>query len=158
MNETLKILVVDDEPGMRRGAIRSLHSFSFPIEDIPLNVNFQLSEASSGTEFYNIIKQQQFDIVLLDYKLPDCNGLELLDFLQKGNFDLLVIMMTAYASIEVAISATKSGAFDFLAKPFSTDELRIVIRKAAERLVLQRQAKKLAEEKKQIRFQFLSVL
>lgn len=158
MNEKLKILVVDDEPGMRRGAVRALRSFSFPVEEVGLDVSFDLSEAGSGSEFRSQMEKGPFDIVLLDYKLPDCNGLELLDFLQKSGCDLLTIMMTAYASIEVAISATKNGAFDFLAKPFSPEELKIVIRKAGERLVLQRQAKKLAEEKRQIRFQFLSVL
>ena len=158
MNDILKILVVDDEPGMRRGAVRVLRNFRFPIQEIAAEVGFELDEAGSGAEFHEKIKNKNFDIVLLDYKLPDCNGLELLDFLQKTNLDLLTIMMTAYASIEVAISATKNGAFDFLAKPFSPDELKIVTKKAAERLVLQRQAKKLAEEKKQIRFQFLSVL
>lgn len=158
MSSILKILVVDDEPGMRRGAVRSLRNFKFNLAEIPEDVSFELHEAASGAEFHEKIKNNNFDIVLLDYKLPDCNGLELLDFLQKSKFDLLTIMMTAYASIEVAISATKNGAFDFLAKPFSLEELRIVVKKAAERLVLQRQAKQLAEEKKQIRFQFLSVL
>ncbi len=158
MNEKLKILVVDDEPGMRRGALRALKNFSIPVEEVDFDVAFTLSEAGTGEEFYEMMRNDRFDIVLLDYKLPDYNGLELLDFIQKGNYDLLTIMMTAYASIEVAISATKSGAFDFLAKPFTPEELKVVIRKATERLVLQRQAKKLAEEKKRIRFQFLSVL
>jgi signal transduction histidine kinase len=67
-------------------------------------------------------------------------------------------MMTAYASLEVAVSATKNGAFDFLAKPFSTDELKAVVRKAASNLMLRRHARKLDGEKKQVRFQFLSVL
>jgi signal transduction histidine kinase len=67
-------------------------------------------------------------------------------------------MITAYSSIEVAISATKNGAYDFLAKPFTPDELRNTIKKAARNLLLNRKAKKLAEEKRQVRFQFLSVL
>ncbi|HPN84130.1 MAG TPA: hybrid sensor histidine kinase/response regulator [Victivallales bacterium] len=158
MNEKLKVLVVDDEPGMRRGSVRALKTFSFPVPDMGFNVSFDLCEAGSGQEFREMMEKNKFDIVLLDYKLPDTNGLELLDFLQKGGFDLLTIMMTAYASIEVAISATKNGAFDFLAKPFTPEELKVVVRKASERLVLQREAKKLAEEKRQIRFQFLSVL
>jgi two-component system, sensor histidine kinase and response regulator len=67
-------------------------------------------------------------------------------------------MITAYASIETALSAAKRGAYDFLAKPFTPNELTSTLRKAAGRLVLQRQAKRLAEEKRQVRFQFISVL
>jgi signal transduction histidine kinase len=67
-------------------------------------------------------------------------------------------MITAYASIETAVSATKRGAYDFLAKPFTPDELKSTIRKAAARLILAKQARKLAEEKQQVRFEFIRVL
>jgi two-component system, sensor histidine kinase and response regulator len=67
-------------------------------------------------------------------------------------------MITAYASIETAVSATKRGAYDFLAKPFTPDELKSTIRKAAARLVLAKHARKLAEEKQQVRFEFISIL
>ena len=72
--------------------------------------------------------------------------------------DMLTIMITAYASIETAVSATKRGAYDFLAKPFTPDELKSTIRKAAARLILAKQARKLAEEKQQVRFEFIRVL
>ena len=67
-------------------------------------------------------------------------------------------MITAYASIETAVVATKRGAYDFLAKPFTPDELKSTVRKAAIRIMLARQARKLAEEKRQVRFQFIRVL
>jgi two-component system, sensor histidine kinase and response regulator len=67
-------------------------------------------------------------------------------------------MITAFATLETAIRATKSGAFDFLAKPFTPDELKETIRKAAGHLVVQRQARKLAAEKRRVRFEFISVL
>ena len=67
-------------------------------------------------------------------------------------------MITAYASLETAVTATKKGAYDFLAKPFTPDELKSTLRKAAGRLILLQQAKKLAEEKRKVRFQFISVL
>jgi signal transduction histidine kinase len=67
-------------------------------------------------------------------------------------------MITAYASLDVAVSATKRGAFDFLAKPFTPEELRDAVRKAARHHILRWQARKLAQEKRQVRFQFLSVL
>jgi two-component system, sensor histidine kinase and response regulator len=71
---------------------------------------------------------------------------------------MLTIMITAYASIETAVSATKRGAYDFLAKPFTPDELKSTIRKAAARLILAKQARKLAEEKQRVRFEFIRVL
>ena len=71
---------------------------------------------------------------------------------------MLTIMITAYASIETAVTATKRGAYDFLAKPFTPDELKSTIRKAAARLILAKQARKLAEEKRQVRFEFIRVL
>ena len=69
-----------------------------------------------------------------------------------------MIMITAYASLETAVTATRRGAYDFLAKPFTPEELRGAVRKAARHLILQRQARRLAEEKRQVRFQFISVL
>jgi signal transduction histidine kinase len=67
-------------------------------------------------------------------------------------------MITAYASLETAVSAIKSGAFDFLAKPFTPQELKATIRKVADTLILARQARKLAEERRKVRFQFIRVL
>ena len=67
-------------------------------------------------------------------------------------------MITAYATFETAVKATKLGAYDFLAKPFTPDELRYALRKATQQLILSRQARKLAEEKRQVRFNFISVL
>jgi signal transduction histidine kinase len=71
---------------------------------------------------------------------------------------MLTIMITAYASIETAVTATKRGAYDFLAKPFTPDELKSTIRKAAARLILAKQARQLAEEKRRVRFEFIRVL
>lgn len=98
------------------------------------------------------------DILLLDHKLPDAAGLDILERLGKSSLDLLTIMITAYASLETAVMATRRGAYDFLAKPFTPEELRSAVRKAARHLILQRQARRLAEEKRQVRFQFVSVL
>jgi signal transduction histidine kinase len=67
-------------------------------------------------------------------------------------------MITAYASLETAVAATKCGAFDFLAKPFTPEELKAAVYKAAKHLLLHRQARQLAQEKRQLRFQFISTL
>ena len=95
---------------------------------------------------------------LLDHKMPGISGLEVLDRLAGRETDMLTIMITAYASIETAVAATKRGAYDFLAKPFTPDELKSTIRKAAARLILAKQARQLAEEKRRVRFEFIRVL
>lgn len=156
--EYLKVLVVDDEPGMRRGAVKTLRKFTVNLLSFDKEVGFEIDETENGRSTLEALEQNQYDIVLLDYKLPDISGLDILDKINKNGYDLLTIMMTAYASLEVAISATKNGASDFLAKPFTPDELRAVIQKSSTNLLLERHARQLEEEKKQVRFQFLSVL
>ncbi len=156
--ETLRVLIADDEPGMRLGVMRTLRSFTVRVPDVSGEVAFQIDEASSGEAALEKIRQSAPDILLLDHKMPGISGLDVLDQLGPMNLDMLTIMITAYASIETAVTATKRGAYDFLAKPFTPDELKSTIRKAAARLILAKQARKLAEEKRQVRFQFIRVL
>lgn len=155
---TLRVLAIDDEPGMRRGITKTLKRFSMVQRDLNMEIDFDVVEVATGNDALAALESEDFDLLLLDYKLPDINGIEILNYLREKRYDLLTIMMTAYASLEVAVSATKNGAFDFLAKPFSPDELKAVIRKATSNLMLRRHARKLAEEKKQVRFEFLSIL
>lgn len=156
--EILQILIVDDEYGMRRGAERALRDITIHLPDINGEVRFNIRTAASGKELDERLNEGPADILVLDHKLPDTTGLDILDRLNKSSLDLLVIMITAYASLDTAVTATRRGAFDFLAKPFTPEELRGAVRKAARHLILQRQARKLAEEKRQVRFQFVSVL
>ncbi|MCP4146732.1 MAG: hybrid sensor histidine kinase/response regulator [bacterium] len=153
-----RILVVDDEPGMRMGVERTLRKFKFQLPGFDEDVAFDVTMAGDGKEAYAAIEEIKPDIMLLDHKLPDTQGLEILMNVTKRKLDILTIMITAFASLEVAISATKNGAFDFLAKPFTPNELKNAIQKAAKQVYLQRKAQKLAEEKRQVRFQFISVL
>ncbi len=156
--ETLHILVVDDEYGMRRGAERALRDTTLSLPDINGEVRFDIKTAATGKELEEKMNEGPTDILLLDHKLPDAAGLDILERLGKSSLDLLTIMITAYASLETAVMATRRGAYDFLAKPFTPEELRSAVRKAARHLILQRQARRLAEEKRQVRFQFVSVL
>jgi two-component system sensor histidine kinase/response regulator len=158
MSDTMRILVADDEPGMRSGVVRALRDFSVALPDVEEAVRFEVCEAGSGEDAMAQIAAQAPDILLLDYKLPGISGLDVLDRLSAARSDVLVIMITAYASLETAVSAVKRGAYDFLAKPFTPEELKITIRKAAGRLILARQARRLAQEKRQVRFQLISVL
>jgi signal transduction histidine kinase len=158
MTEQLRILVVDDEPGMRTGIERTLRRFSVTLPDIEGEVAFELQAVDSGEAALTQIEASGPDILLLDHKLPGMSGLDVLHELAESKRDILTIMITAYASLDTAITATRRGAYDFLAKPFTPEELKAAVRKAAKHLLLQRQARRLAEEKRQVRFQFISVL
>lgn len=156
--DTLRVLVIDDEAGMRVGASRVLDGFQVALPDTDENVRMEVALSESGEEGLEKMETSKFDIILLDHKLPGMSGLDVLERLNQRRDDALVIMITAYASLDVAVSATKRGAFDFLAKPFTPEELRDAVRKAARHHILRWQARKLAQEKRQVRFQFLSVL
>lgn len=158
MAEFITILVADDEPGMRRGAVRTLQNFSITAHGFDGPIGFRLLEAETGLATIATLAAGGCDLVLLDYKFPDLTGLDVLNRIREEKWDLLAVMMTAYASLEVAISATRNGAFDFLAKPFTPDELQAMVRKCAISLLHQRRARQLEAEKHQVRFQFLSVL
>jgi two-component system sensor histidine kinase/response regulator len=158
MKETLRVLVVDDEVGMRLAVERALRGHEVPLADLDLDVRFEVAQAGSGEEALELIDEEPPQILLLDHKLPGISGLDVLQKVSGEGAGMLTIMITAYASLGTAIQATKLGAFDFLAKPFTPEELKIALRKAARHYVVQRQAQRLADEKRQIRFQFLSVL
>jgi signal transduction histidine kinase len=154
----LRILVVDDEEGMRLAVARALGRYSITLPEIDGPISFDIAQAGDGEQAYKALAEAPPDILLLDHKLPDTTGIEILGWVAERNLDCLTVMITAYASLETAITATKRGAYDFLAKPFTPEELKAAVRKAAKHLVLQRQARQLAEEKRQVRFQTMSVV
>jgi len=157
--ETLRVLVVDDETGMRLAVARVLGSFTVRLGDeADTAVTFDVQTAESGEQALEVMAASVPDILLLDVKMPGISGLEVLREMNERGIQTLTVMITAYATLETAIDATKRGAHDFLPKPFTPDELRVAIRRVVKHLVVQRQAKRLAEEKRQVRFQFISVL
>ncbi|MDM7915663.1 MAG: sensor histidine kinase [Candidatus Eisenbacteria bacterium] len=156
--DPLRVLIVDDEPGMRMAVVRTLERYAAHLPDCDEEVRFRVEQADSGEEALARILAEPPDLILLDHKLPGMTGLDLLNNLAGRDLDMLTVMITAYASLETAVIATKRGAYDFLAKPFTPEELKAALRKASNHLLLQRRARKLAEEKRQIRFQFISVL
>ena len=155
----LRILVVDDEIYIRTAIERTLESLQFVLADIGETVAFDFEQAGSAEEARDhITNMTPPDIMLLDLKLPGISGIELLEEIGPTLSQTLVIMITAYASIETAVRATKSGSYDFLAKPFTPEELEHVLQKAAHHIVIAQRARSLAEEQRRVRFQFLSVL
>ncbi|MBN1443895.1 MAG: response regulator [Planctomycetes bacterium] len=156
--ETLRLLVVDDEAGIRHSITRALRSYDVQLPEVDTEVRFDIESASSGEEALRLVEASPPDIILLDYKMSGMSGLEVLQKLQEQSRDLLVIMVTAFATIETAVRATKSGAFDFITKPLTPEELKSAVRKTTCHLVAQRKARKLSEEKRRIRFEFIRVL
>jgi two-component system, NtrC family, response regulator HydG len=118
----LRILIVDDEPIVRK----SLGSW-FEEEGYTVNV------AASGRETLEKLTQEEWDIYLLDIKMPGMDGLELQRRIKEINPQATVIIMTAYASVETAVEAMKHGAYDYIVKPFEPDALEHLIRNAVER-------------------------
>ncbi|MFH1212540.1 MAG: hybrid sensor histidine kinase/response regulator [Candidatus Neomarinimicrobiota bacterium] len=156
--QILRTLVVDDELGMRLGIQKALSRYKMQLPEVEEEIGFVVEMAESAEEAIEKINAGRPDILLLDYKLPSMSGLDLLEQINVQESEMVTIMVTAYASLETAITAIKKGAFDFLAKPFEPDELRKSVKKAAQNLILARQVRRLEQEKHQVRFQFISVL
>jgi len=116
--EQLKILVIDDERGMREGCRRILESESY-----------QVLTAENGVQGLELAKSDQFDMVLIDLKMPDIDGLEVLKEIRKIDAETIPIIVSGHGTIETAVEAMIAGAFDFLTKPFTPDQLLKVIEK-----------------------------
>ena len=155
---TLNVLAVDDEAGMRSGIQRSLASFEVEVPEAQETIQFRVEEASTGEEAVSRIMESAPDILLLDYKLPGISGIDVLNQTVEQQDEMLTIMITAYASIDTAITATRKGAYDFLPKPFTPRDLKHSVRKAAIRVVLARRAKALAAANRRVRFEFTRIL
>ena len=156
--QSLRVLVVDDEEALGAGVRRLLLPLRIAAGEAGGEISMEVRIASSGEAGLKALDEFPADMMLLDYKLPGMDGLEVLQRMKHDGGFPLVIMLTAYASLETAVKATKMGAHDFLAKPFTPDELRAAVRKAAEHILLRRHADRLASERRRVRFEFLTVL
>ncbi len=157
--QVIRVVMIDDEEALCLGVRRIIEKYKVHVPDVLVDVSFEFSYFTSAEDFLvSLGEGGEVDLLLLDLKLPGMGGMELLDVMSDEGREILTIMITAYATFETAVKATKLGAYDFLAKPFTPDELRYALRKATSQLILSRQARKLAEEKRQVRFNFISVL
>ncbi|MCX6243824.1 MAG: response regulator [Bacteroidetes bacterium] len=155
---TLKILVVDDEPGIRSGVSRILRNFRVDYPFMEEAYDFEVFEAPTGEAGIEIIEKNIPDILLLDNKLPGIQGVEVLEYIRKKQYPIIVVMITSYASLELAVKATSDGASDFIPKPFTPQELRSSIENITKKIFLKKMTQTLKDTGRQIRFQFLSVL
>lgn len=134
--EALHVLIVDDEQNIREGSERIL-----------TRMGFIVSTAASGQEALEIFQDTRPVIVLLDLKMPGMDGMEALEQIRKIDGSTIVIVITGYATVETAIQAMKQGAYDFIAKPFEPDQLRIIVNRASEKIRLEMAAEKLTRER-----------
>ena len=129
-----RILVVDDEPGIREGCRRILS-----------REGCQVEVAATGEEGWEKMQSQPFDLILLDVMMPDVGGIELLKRLVARDPDAVCIIITGYATIELAVQAMREGAYHFIAKPFEADLLRMTVRQGLERRHLRLETHRLAQ-------------
>ena len=130
-----RILIVDDEDGMRRLLGRVL-----------TREGYDVTTVGSGADALRQVSRERFDLVVTDIKMPEMDGLELLKELKDYEPSLPIIVMTAYGTVENAVQALRLGAYDYIAKPFETDEIKLTVAKTLERERLLAENRYLHEE------------
>jgi DNA-binding NtrC family response regulator len=131
----IRTLIVEDEDLIRWSLRQKFEARGYHVE-----------EAADGAAALEILDGRAVDLVMLDYKLPDMTGLEVLRKLRERDADAVVIMMTAYSTIESAVEAIKLGAFDYVPKPFQMEELLLTVDKALETTRLRREVRELRRQ------------
>ena len=135
MSSTLRVLVVDDEE-----VIRDILATLLERE------GWQVTTASTAARALALFEAEPHDVVLLDLMLPDRSGLDLLRDMRRRDPDAVVVIVTAYSSIEGAIEAMRDGAFHYIPKPFQNEEVLLTVRKGAETRRLTEENRRLKEE------------
>lgn len=133
-NTKNRLLVIDDEANMR-------HMLSTVLK----KADYIVDTASDGKEGLQMIEQDRYDFILCDIKMPNMSGMEFLEAARNLLNGTTVIMMSAYGSIDTAIAAMKLGAYDYISKPFKTDEVYLTLKKAEERESLKKENRLLKE-------------
>ncbi|OGL40489.1 MAG: Fis family transcriptional regulator [Candidatus Schekmanbacteria bacterium RIFCSPHIGHO2_02_FULL_38_11] len=129
------ILLIDDDESLRKVISHNLTS-----------EGYKVASARGGREGIDLFKKEEFDLVVTDLKMSDLDGMEVLREVKRLNKDALVIMITAYGTIEKAVEALKAGAYDYVTKPFNRDELKIAVEKALRIKSLEKENLKLKSE------------
>ncbi len=132
----IRILVVDDEPSICRLAEKE---FASPTRKV--------TTASTASQARKLADSHDFDVVLLDVRLPDGNGVSLLEYFRENQTDVEAIMITGYSEVSSAVEAMKMGAYDYVTKPFSLDRMNLLIERAFQRTLLQREIRQLRRHK-----------
>jgi len=127
-----KILVVDDELGIREGCQRALEPQGFSVD-----------KAATMREGLQKLEENDYDLVLLDVMMPDGHGVDLLKPIREKDPDIVCVIITGYATVELAVETIRQGAYDFISKPFTADVLLMTVNQGVERRRLSLEAKRL---------------
>ena len=133
----LNLLIVDDEKSIREAC-----------REIAQSLGFITFVADSAEHAYRLLDTQPFDAVLLDLRLPGASGLEALRRIKARRPDAIVVVVTGYGTVQSAVQAMKNGAYDFVTKPFSLDELKLLLERVASHLKLKSENRMLREKVK----------
>ena len=133
-----RVLIVEDEKLIRWSIKSRLEENGYVV-----------SEVDSGKKAFDLLEQEDFDLMLLDFRLPDTTGVEILRRVRQEAPETSVVMMTAYGTVETAVEAMKLGAFDYLTKPVNLDELTVIVNKALETTSLRREVRRLRREQRE---------
>jgi len=136
--ETANILIVDDERGIREGCRRIL-----------MSEGFSADVAENGEEGLKLAKSRPFDLILVDLMMPVMSGLEMMEQVRQYDPEIIMIVITGFATIETAVEAMKHGAYDYIPKPFTPDQLLAVVNRGLEKRRLSLQTQRLMEERDQ---------
>ena len=142
-----KILIVDDEVAICTSCSHVLQQRDYVVETC--------YDGISGWKKFN---DGEYDAIILDLKMPGMNGFEILEKMREKDKNVVIIVITGYATVESAIESMKKGAFDFLPKPFTPDELRVIIRRALDQRKLLLETERLRREKERMREMFVSMV
>ncbi|UCC28855.1 MAG: sigma-54-dependent Fis family transcriptional regulator [Phycisphaerales bacterium] len=129
---SVRVLIIEDEKLIRWSLRQKFEAR-----------NYQVTEVEDGNSALQALHAGVYDLIMLDYKLPDTTGLEILRTVRETDSDVVVIMMTAYSSIESAVDAIKLGAYDYITKPFDMDDVLRTADKALETTTLRREVREL---------------
>jgi len=129
------ILIVDDEKAARFGMKLALEKDGY-----------QVVEASDGIEAFEIIKAKSPSLIFLDINMPKINGIQVLEEINQMESPPMIVIVTAYGSEKVAVDAMKKGAYDYIAKPYEIDDLRLIAKHAFEKLALEEENTRLRSE------------
>jgi len=125
-----KILIIEDEQHLREN-----------LEYLMTDEGYQVVTAKDGEEGMQCLAQEPFDLVITDIMMGNVGGFAVLEYIVTHMFDTLVIFITGFASTESTIAALRQGVYDYIAKPFDIDTLLIAVKRALEKLRLQRELK-----------------
>jgi two-component system sensor histidine kinase/response regulator len=139
------ILIIDDEATVRDGCRQALEKSGY-----------RVLTAGGGIEGVRIAREEKPAIAFIDLKMPDISGIEIIEIMSKDVPDIVLVMITGYATIVSAVEAMQKGAYDYLPKPFSPDQLRVITRRALDHHRLKSETRQLRAEKERMEKNFIT--